>query len=205
MLEMSDIERDGVKEMFNLSIGQAANALSQMVGEEIELSVPDFDVVPRPDMSDRFRTYISDSLVAVREDFHGPFDGKALLIFPEQNSLELVRVLLGDRTPLERMTDLEQEALNEVGNILLNACLGSLANLLGDEVRSTLPQYLAGSPEEVLHEIAPSEKPGEVILFLKIEFRLERLEISGFVAFMMDMASAQTFLNAVNRYFSTFA
>jgi len=39
-------------------------------------------------------------LVAVRQDFAGAFSGRALLIFPERNSLELVRAVVGRELPI---------------------------------------------------------------------------------------------------------
>ena len=58
----------------------------------------------------------------------GPFSGRALLIFPEAQSLELVRSIVGAEHSLEDVIDLEQEALAETGNIILNACLATIAN-----------------------------------------------------------------------------
>ena len=52
--------------------------------------------------------------------------GKALLIFPEQNGLDLVRLILRNSPPLSEMTEMEQEAFSEVGNIILNSCVGSI-------------------------------------------------------------------------------
>ena len=76
-----------------------------------------------------FGTPGSISLVAIRQDFSGAFSGRALLIFPETNSLELVRAAVGRHLPLEDIVDVEDEALAEIGNITvmphnLNAAAG---------------------------------------------------------------------------------
>ena len=62
--------------------------------------------------------------------FEGDITGRALLIFPETKSLELVRAITGGDLPLEDIIELEQEALAETGNILLNSCLATIANML---------------------------------------------------------------------------
>ena len=60
----------------------------------------------------------------------GGFFGAALLIFPEKNSLELVRAVAGDHLSFEDILELEQEALAEIGNVILNGCMATIANLL---------------------------------------------------------------------------
>jgi hypothetical protein len=65
--------------------------------------------------------------VAVRQDFSGVFSGRALLIFPEASSLELVRVVVGRQLALEDIVDLEDEALAETGNIILNSWVATIA------------------------------------------------------------------------------
>ena len=69
-------------------------------------------------------------LVAVRQAFSGDISGRALLIFPEKNSLELVRAVAGEGLSLEDILELEHEALAEIGNMILNACMATMANLL---------------------------------------------------------------------------
>ena len=43
----------------------------------------------------------------------GDIEGRALLIFPEAKSMELVRAVVGGYLPLEELMELEQEALAE--------------------------------------------------------------------------------------------
>ena len=66
-------------------------------------------------------------LVAIRQDFSGAFSGRALLIFPEASSLELVRVVVGRQLSLEDIVNLEDEALAETGNIILNSWVATIA------------------------------------------------------------------------------
>jgi chemotaxis protein CheY-P-specific phosphatase CheC len=79
------------------------------------------------------------NLVAVRQDFSGPFSGRALLSFPEAKSLELMRAVLGRQIPLADILDLEDEALAETGNIILNSWVATIANLLKQSLKMSLP------------------------------------------------------------------
>ena len=84
-------------------------------------------------------------LVAVRQAFQGEFSGCALLIFPEPNSLELVRAVTKGELSLEDIIDLEQEALAEIGNIILNGCMATIANLLERSLTMSLPEIVRGA------------------------------------------------------------
>ena len=135
--------------------------------------------------------------VAVRQRFTSSFSGDILLIFPERRSLDLVRSMLGDAVPLDSLTELEQEALLEVGNVILNACLGSLANQLGLTIESSLPLYLRGRGAGILDAKHPDT---ELVMFLQVDFSLASKGIKGYLAFVMDIVSARNFAEAVSAY-----
>ncbi|MDO8605440.1 MAG: chemotaxis protein CheC [Phaeospirillum sp.] len=199
---MSDIlghsERDAVTEILNIAIGQAAASLSQLVEDEVALSVPSVEFLSPVNAAARIdeATGRLDS-VAVRQRFQSSFSGDILLIFPESKSLELVRSLLGSSVPLDSLTELEQEALLEIGNIILNACLGSLANQLGISIESSLPTYARGKGARILDVKHPDS---ELVMFLQVDFILTSKGVGGYLAFVMDIASAQQFSEAVEAY-----
>ena len=167
---LGDSERDAVTEILNVAIGQAAASLSQLVEDEVALSVPFVEFLSPVTAATRLdeATGRLDS-VAVRQRFQSSFSGDILLIFPENKSLDLVRSLLGTALPLDSLTELEQEALLEIGNIILNACLGSLANQLGISIESSLPAYVRGRGARILDSKHPDT---ELVMFLQVDFAL---------------------------------
>ena len=86
--------------------------------------------------------------------FEGDITGRALLIFPDTKSLELVRAVTGGELPLEEIIELEQEALAETGNIILNGCLATIANMLQRNLKMSLPEILRGEPDDLLQSRA---------------------------------------------------
>lgn len=186
MISLTESQQDTITELLNIGIGRAAASLSEMVGEEIELSVPAVELLSRQTTTIRVKEKSSDRIVAVQQQFSGSFGGDTMLIFPEAKSLELVRCIMQDNLPLEVMTEMEQEALLEIGNIVLNACLGSIANMLQCEVSSSLPSLLRGTCEDIIG--APSRTPAEqeVVMFLRMDFALRQQSIYGCVMFVID-------------------
>ncbi|MCR6631025.1 MAG: chemotaxis protein CheC [Magnetospirillum sp.] len=200
---IGETERDAVTELLNIAIGHAAASLSQLVEDEVHLSVPFVDFLTPDQAVERLEveTQGADS-VAVRQHFQGLFYGDILLIFPEKRSLDLVRHMLGDEVPLEQLTELEQEALLEVGNIILNACLGSLANQLALPVEGSLPAYVRGRSARILDLGQPKAGPGqeEMVMFLHVDFSLLKKDVHGYLAFVMDIVAARHFVDAVQGY-----
>ena len=125
-------------------------------------------------------------LVAVQQSFEGPFDGRALLIFPEAQSLELVRSIVGEEHSLEDVIDLEQEALAETGNIILNACLATIANVLRKTMRMSLPSVIRADGA-TLFDVRTATANVDLVLFLYIDFTIKNRDIRGFIALLMDL------------------
>lgn len=182
---LTDIERDALAELSNIAMARAANSLRQMVENQVLLSVPSVDIVSKEEATRLVAKPNTAKLVAVRQDFKGPFSGRALLIFPEANSLELVRVVVGKQLPLEDISDLEDEALAETGNIILNSWVATIANLLKRTLDISLPIVIRGDSRRILQ----SDEAQTLVLFLRIRFEIRQKQIQGYVALLMDIPS----------------
>jgi chemotaxis protein CheC len=185
---LTELELDAFTELVNIGVGRAAASLREMVGEQVLLSVPKVDVVSRTRAVELLGKREAGQLVAVHQVFEGDMTGRVLLIFPETKSLELVRAVTGGELPLEDIIELEQEALAETGNIILNSCLATIANMLKRSLKMSLPEVLHGAGPEFF-ELAPPPEAGEVVMFLYIHFAMRKRDIHGYIAMLMDMPS----------------
>ncbi len=183
---LSELQEDALLEILNLGMGNAADSLSKMIGEEVLLSVPRAFFLTRQNALKLIGGDSSAPMAAVRQSFTGPFHGSALLIYPKEKSLELVRTLLHNEVDLEECKELEQESLTEVGNIILNACLGSVANLMEIEILCELPEYLQGTCDTLLIREPENKQPEENILLLFVDFITKNNSVKGYVVLLFD-------------------
>jgi chemotaxis protein CheC len=123
--------------------------LRELVGEQVFLSVPSLSILSRSEAGQLVGQRKSSLLIAIRQAFQGEFSGRALLIFPEANSLELVRAVAGAHLSLEDIVELEQEALAEIGNIILNGCIATIANLLQLSLKMSLPEIVRAEGKDL--------------------------------------------------------
>ena len=188
MTVLTELQLDALTEMVNIGVNRAAGSLREMVGEQVHLSVPKVSLVSRDDAIATLAQSESASLVGVHQIFEGDVTGRALLIFPDTKSLELVRAVAGGELSLEEIIELEHEALAEIGNIILNGCLATMANMLQRNLKMSLPEILRGEPQ-VFFNLEPPPEAGELVMFLYINFAIRQRDIRGYIAMLMDLPS----------------
>lgn len=185
---LDELELDALTEMVNIGVNRSAASLREMVGEQIHLSVPRVALVSREKAIATLGEGNPDTLVGVHQVFEGDIVGRALLLFPDTKSLELVRAVAGPELSLEEIIELEHEALAEIGNVILNGCLATMANMLQRSLKMSLPEILRGDASKFF-SLSPLPEAGEVVMLLYIDFALRSRDIRGYIAMLMDMPS----------------
>jgi chemotaxis protein CheC len=187
---LDEIELDALTELVNIGVSRAAGALRQMVGEQVHLSVPSVTLMTRSQAALALSGLADGALVAVREEFTGGMTGQALLVLSQAKTSDLVRAVTGNvLLPDHEMHTLEDEALSETGNVILSNCLSTIANMLQQHLRISLPSIVRGTGAAVLDALVPS--PHEVILFQHINFSVRSRDIKGAIILLIDVASLQ--------------
>ncbi len=209
MADLTEFHKDAIAELLNIGMGSAAASLSEMVGEEVGLSVPGVNFFPREEAVEYLVNAVGDEVSVVRERFDGVFWGDAVLLFPAEKSQKLLNALLGENaytpdmlaelTP-EMMAELEQEGMTEVGNIILNACMGSLANIFGQNLSYHLPQFSKGLCAEVLAASSDSSSDDQGVLLLHMDFLLKETQINGYLTLLMDVNSMRALTQQIDIY-----
>jgi chemotaxis protein CheC len=190
-LALSELERDALTELVNIGVSRAAASLRKMIGEEVLLSVPSIEIMPPLDAARLIEERETGRLVAIQQQFEGAFSGRALLIFPEATSLDLVRAVVGNEVAPDEIADLEQEALAETGNVILNGCLATMANMLKRSLSISLPEVLRGDGPR-LFALTQESSADRLVLFLYINFSVRNRDIRGYIAMLMDLPSLTT-------------
>jgi len=192
MIALTELERDALTEIFNIGVGLAADVLSQMVHEPVRLSVPLVELTSQRNAKNYYVSREQRPLCAIRQTYSGEVSTDAILMFPEENSLELVRLMVGGDLPLEQLTEMETDAMAEIGNIILNAVISSLSSTLNLAFEGSLPEVSVVSIEDIFSPPQATPEGSEEqssVLALTIDFSLSARQISGYLAFLLDIPS----------------
>ena len=95
---------------------------------------------------------------------------------------------------------MEQEAITEIGNIVLNACFSSLSELLNSDFQCTLPTYHLGLIGEVVS--AQTNIDDNMMLLLKMDFSMPNKQIDGYLVFLLTLSSFKVLIDLVDQFLS---
>jgi chemotaxis protein CheY-P-specific phosphatase CheC len=134
------------------SVRGAASTFTQIVSEQVGMSVSHVELADRA-MLDRcfadFNDCCDGRLCGVMQRLRTAEGAsvQAMLVLPERGGLALVRRMLGLRGEGCALSELEQDALAEVGSIVINACTGVLAGSFGWDIEASVPNVTVSSPD----------------------------------------------------------
>ena len=132
--------------------------------------------------------------------FSGPVAGDALLIL-DQAGASMLKELLTNEPALPLSIDASaREVLTEVGNILLNACLGTFGNLLKVQVTFSVPQLSLESLGAILESLRVNQEGVKYALVVHAGFKLRDAEVRGYLVIVLSVASLDRLIRAVEEW-----
>lgn len=199
MNQLGDLHLDALAEIFSIGAGRAALSLSEIVGDEVRISVPSVQIINSEDMNSATLSLNSGRFGAVTQHFSGPFNAEAVLLFTEEQALKIVSDMMGSQMSNEELAEFEHEAMCELGNIILNACLSAMADILGFTLDSSLPKYTVASAEDILHRLKDDSRQ-PYILILHIDLSIENQNTAGNLVFLLSSASLADLVTHIDQF-----
>lgn len=196
-MDLAPIQQDALKELLNIGFGRAAASLSQLTGHRVLLDVPEVSIHPLSGLRDALSSVIADDVASVHQIFSGQVAGDALLIL-NHDAAGVLKQLLTDEPALPLQIDASaREVLTEVGNILLNACLGTFGNLLNVQVSFSIPHLSLDTLQGVLQSLMINREGMRYGLLVHAGFRLRDTEVTGYLVIVLSVASLDRLIRAV--------
>lgn len=189
---------DVLKELMNIGVGRGAHVLNTMLHSHIRLQVPFIKVVSPEELKNELEINNEVHLAAVNLGFNGNLSGNAQLLFTSECASKLVSVLTGDDSNDMDLDSVRAGTLCEIGNIVINAVMGTISNYLKMHLDYAVPSYIEGG----LGPLLPKSKSDEptIILLARTKFDVEALEIEGDMLIFLELGAFDILLNNVQEY-----
>jgi chemotaxis protein CheC len=164
------------------------------------LDVPQVAVHPVTHLNHSLGKLVDQRVASVHQVFSGPVAGDALLLLDPIAAATLTE-LLTDVPPLsDELDPSSREVFTEVGNIVLNACIGTFGNMLEVPVSFSVPDVDVTTVHTVVDRLLESGDAFRYALVITAGFRLRDSAVTGYVVIVLTVISLKRLLDALDRW-----
>jgi chemotaxis protein CheC len=199
-VELTLTQKDALTELINIGYGRAAGALSELTGYRITLEVPKISIHPVSEIAPHLDRLLDGEVASVNQMFTGPIAGNALLLLDRRSARMLAELLTDEPGSTEEFDSSSREIVTEVGNILLNACLGVFGNLLQVQVSFSVPRLRVESVEGVLQSVTVNDQQLSHALMIHTRFRLRASNVTGYLVIILGITSLDRMLLELEKW-----
>ncbi len=191
-LQLSDLEKDALREIVNIALGQAASDLNEIINIYVFMDIPRLEIMSPEEISSFIdhELPVDEGLHLVEQYYVGKTKGIAYLVLPTSCGSQLLRLLdeENDFTETQAVDILAKEALVEIGNMIIGACVSKISELTRDVVTYMPPRLIECRKD---YNPLPQGFFGEecFVVILKTVFHFEKEDIEGYLFLTNSYAS----------------
>ncbi|MDW0111771.1 flagellar motor switch phosphatase FliY [Sporosarcina saromensis] len=164
---LSEMEKDALGEVGNISFGSSATALSSLLGQKVEITTPAITVVDRSLLETEF----IHPYVAVQVEYTEGLNGTNLLVIKQSDAAIIADLMLGGDglAPSEALNEIHLSAVQEAMNQMMGSAATSMSTVFNKKVDISPPSIdLMDLQNEGHTEQIPNDE-----LMIKVSFELK--------------------------------
>ncbi|MDD2865513.1 MAG: chemotaxis protein CheC, partial [Methylococcales bacterium] len=178
MKALSERHFDALSEIIKNATSRAVQGLSEMIGESIQPSVLKVESIKIENVTPETLLLKDKKFGVLTQTFTGLVSAELVLLFAQENVLQIVQKMLGAEADIETVQECEGEAMCELGNIMMNAYLSSIADTLHMPIDSAVPCYTTKTQDDVA-QYNKNDTKTEFVLASHVELAIEKNRVEG--------------------------
>ncbi len=137
--DVSEMEKDALKELSSIGTGNAATSLSSMLNTNVSIKLPEVRILSFSDAIYALGDP-EEAVIAVLSEFNGDFEGLMMFILRMDFANTITTAMMGKQVfDYSQLDEMSLSAITEVGNILMSSYINSLATLTGFNIAMDTP------------------------------------------------------------------
>ena len=164
---LSDLEKDALGEIGNISFGTSATALSTLLNQKVEITTPEVSLIFKSMLSDEF----PHPNVAIQVYYTQGFTGSNLLVIKQSDAAIIADLMLGGDgiNPAEMLGEIQLSAVQEAMNQMMGSSATSMSTIFNKRVDISPPSV---ELLDLIHGEGTETLPEDDKL-VKVSFRLK--------------------------------
>ena len=199
-MKLTERQSDALSELINIAFARTGAALSELTGHRVVLNPPEVAVYRTEELRPVLAKFVPGDVASIHQVFAGPVAGDALLILNYAGAVQLTDLLTDGHQPSVFLDESAREVLTEVGNILLNACLGMFGNLLNVHVTFSVPRLHLETLEELIASTTTDKKEMHYALVVYTAFQIRDSSVKGFLVIVLSVGSLDRLIHEVDAW-----
>jgi chemotaxis protein CheC len=198
---LTEQQTDALTELINIAFARTGAALSDLTGQRVLLEPPTVALHLASELDSELSRFVPGEVAWIHQVFDGAVAGDALLLLNYEGAVKLTELLTDDSNSSNRLDESAREVLTEVGNILLNACLGVFGNILRVHVGFSVPRLRLDTIEELISWLQQKER-GELRYALVVftKFQIKDSHVSGFLVLVLNMTAFDRLVREIDEW-----
>ena len=164
--EVTDIDKDLLGEIGNISMGSASTALSQIINQPVNITTPVVTVTTLGELKNTFEI----PNIALEVKFTSGILGKNLLVMKTTDAAVISNLMMGgDGSSVNtQLSELEVSAVSEAMNQMIGSAATSMATMFGREVNISPPisKIWVDTTDPLVEDMSDDEK------IIKVSFKM---------------------------------
>jgi chemotaxis protein CheC len=177
---------DIIREVINIGVGDAADALSNLVDSRVLIKTPEVHILDSNEALNFIQKEIQTLGVYISQSFHGGIRGRTLLFYTKESCNALVKTILGKDTVTSALTETAISTLQEIGNILMVSCVSTITNLIDDSVSFEIPDVTIEISEGYLKNIIEDLGELDKTIVVRNQMVVKDKKIEGYIFLLLS-------------------
>jgi chemotaxis protein CheC len=196
---ISDLQKDALREIGTICAGNAATALSQLLDKQIHIVVPQILFLPLEEVPSVVGG-VDKLVVGLVLRVLGDLPSTIVFLFNQRDAMSLAGLMTGKSvTDNVIISEIERSALKEVGVILANAYLGALGSFVGLGLVPRVPEVITDMAGAIIDYILIElSVKSSFALLIESEFKQPEASIAGHFFLIPDPAGFELILRAID-------
>lgn len=198
---LTERQIDALGEFINIAFSRTASSLSEITGQRVLLDVPQVEIYAIDEVATQLMRFLPGDVASIHQPFDGAIAGDAFLILNYEGAVRLTDLLTdGGSVRQQQLDESAREVLTEVGNILLNACLGMFGNVLQVRVSFSVPNLHLESLDELIDSVSKKREGLSYAIIVYTSFRIRESSVTGYLVLVLSVVSLQRLIEEIERW-----
>jgi len=196
--DLNTFHLEVLREVGNIGVGNAVTSLAQMLSKKVNMEVPKAGVLPLQEVLTLVGNE-EDAVVCVEQSVEGEAPAILLFMLEEKCALYLVDLMLAkEKGTTDRLGEIEESLLKEVGNILSGSILNALSEMTGITFKLSIPAFAYDMLGAVLSAaLIEGGYYADKVLVVETRFSEASSEIKGYFFILPQMEALEKILTAL--------